>query len=99
MIPPETPEEKIVADADTLDRLGLMGLLRGFMGKTGESMDEIMNRYMNKRKHDFEKLHFEFSRQLGDKLQDELMEFMIKVEDRLKVRLASIVDLFENTLE
>jgi HD superfamily phosphodiesterase len=98
MIPPETTEEKIVADADTLDRLGLMGLLRGFMGKTGESMDEIMNRYMNKRKHDFEKLHFEYSKQIGDTLQDELMEFMIKVEERLKFRLASIEDLLENAL-
>jgi uncharacterized protein len=98
MIPPETPEEMIVADADTLDRLGLMGLLRGFMGKTGESMDEIMNRYMNKRKHDFEKLHFEYSMKIGDDLQDELMEFMIKVEERLKFRLASIEDLIENIL-
>jgi putative nucleotidyltransferase with HDIG domain len=97
MIPPETPEEKVVADSDTLDRLGLMGLLRGFMGKTGESMDEIMNRYMDKRKHDFDKLHFEYSKTIGDKLQDELMEFIIKVEDRLKVRLASIEDIFENT--
>jgi putative nucleotidyltransferase with HDIG domain len=96
MILPETPEEMIVADADTLDRLGLMGLLRGFMGKTGESMDEIMNRYMSKRKHDFEKLHFEYSMKIGDDLQDELMEFMIKVEDRLKFRLASIEDLIEN---
>jgi uncharacterized protein len=97
MIPPETPEEMVVADADTLDRLGLMGLLRGFMGKTGESMDEIMNRYMSKRKHDFEKLHFEYSKKIGDSLQHELMEFMIKVEDRLKFRLASIIDLFENS--
>ena len=67
------------------------------MGKTGESMDEIMNRYMNKRKHDFEKLHFEYSKKIGDSLQHELMEFMIKVEDRLKFRLASIMDLFENS--
>ncbi|MHA1908309.1 MAG: hypothetical protein ACW98Y_13505, partial [Candidatus Thorarchaeota archaeon] len=93
-----TPEEKLVADADTLDRLGLMGLLRGFMGKTGESMDDIMNRYMEKRKHDFDKLHFEYSREIGDTLQDELMEFMIKVEDRLKYRLSKIEDLFENAV-
>ncbi|MHA2425451.1 MAG: HD domain-containing protein [Candidatus Thorarchaeota archaeon] len=97
-IPPETPEEKLVADADTLDRLGLMGLLRGFMGKRGESMDEIMNRYMEKRRHDFEKLHFEYSKEIGDALQDELMEFIIKVEDRLRYRLASIEDMFENTV-
>ena len=45
MIPPESPLEKIIFDADTLDRLGLMGLMRGFIGKTG-SMDKIMNKYI-----------------------------------------------------
>ena len=43
MIPPETNEEKIVFDADTMDRLGLMGLLRGFIGKKG-SMGDILNK-------------------------------------------------------
>ncbi len=96
MIPPQTPEEKVVFDADALDRLGLMGLLRGFMGKSGESMDEIMSRYMEKRKHDFNKLHYEYSKELGDDLQNELMDFIFRVEDRLKYRMASVEDLFEN---
>ncbi|MCX8146920.1 MAG: HD domain-containing protein, partial [Candidatus Woesearchaeota archaeon] len=34
-IPPEAPEEKVVFDADTLERLGFMGMIRGIMGKTG----------------------------------------------------------------
>jgi putative nucleotidyltransferase with HDIG domain len=96
MIPPRTPVEKVVYDADALDRLGLMGLLRGFMGKTGESMGEILNRYMEKRKHDFEKLQYEYSRELGNDLQNELLDFIFRVEDRLKYRLASIEDLFED---
>jgi len=33
MIPPESVEERIVSDADALDRLGLMGMLRGLVGK------------------------------------------------------------------
>ena len=31
MLPPETIAEKVVYDADDLDRLGLMGMLRGMM--------------------------------------------------------------------
>lgn len=48
MIPPETPEERVVFDSDTLDRLGLMGLMRGFVGKTG-SLEHILTKYMDKR--------------------------------------------------
>ncbi|MFW9802574.1 MAG: HD domain-containing protein [Candidatus Thorarchaeota archaeon] len=92
-IPPVTPEEKIVYDADTLDRLGLMGLLRGFIGKAG-SMENILTKYMEKRKHDYDKLNFEFSRELGDSLHQELLEFLFVVEDRLGARMASIEDLF-----
>jgi HD superfamily phosphodiesterase len=92
-IPPVTPEEKIVYDADTLDRLGLMGLLRGFIGKTG-SMESILTKYMEKRKHDYAKLNFEVSRELGDSLHQELLEFLFVVEDRLTTRMASIEDLF-----
>jgi HD superfamily phosphodiesterase len=38
---PQSVEEKIVYDADGLDRLGTMGLLRGFVGKKG-SMVEVL---------------------------------------------------------
>ena len=94
MIPPETPEEKIVYDADTLDRLGLMGLLRGFIGKTG-SMDRILTKYMEKRKTDYEKLNFAFSKELGDDLHQELLEFLFIFEKRLAQRMFNIEDIFE----
>lgn len=93
-IPPVTPEEKTVYDADTLDRLGLMGLLRGFVGKTG-SMERILTKYMEKRKLDYNKLNFEFSKQLGDNLHQELLEFLFIVEDRLHARMASIEHLLD----
>ncbi len=93
-IPPVTPEEKIVFDADALDRLGLMGLLRGFVGKRG-SMENILTTYMEKRKLDYDKLHYDFSREMGDDLHQELLEFLFIVEDRLQSRMASIEHLFD----
>jgi hypothetical protein len=38
-VAPESVEEKIVFDADGLDRLGAMGLLRGFIGKEEKSSE------------------------------------------------------------
>lgn len=94
MIPPRTAEEKVVYDADTLDRLGLMGLLRGFVGKEG-SMEGILTKYMEKRKADYAKLNYDYSREIGDSLHSELLDFVFMVEDRLKARLASIEHIFE----
>ena len=94
MIPPETPEEKVVYDADTLDRLGLMGLLRGFIGKAG-AMDKIMNKYMDSRKTDFAKLHYEVSKDIGLEADQMGQAFMKIIDDRLKIRMASIEDIFE----
>jgi len=70
--PPETVEEKIVYDADGLDRLGLMGLLRGLMGKRGSTQDILQDR-MRKRLSDYKKLHFEASRRIGEELHDETL--------------------------
>lgn len=94
MIPPETPEEKAVFDADTLDRLGLMGLLRGFIGKDG-AMDKIMNTYMEKRKQDYKKLHYKVSKDIGLEKDQMMLAFIQIIEDRLKTRMESIVNLFE----
>ncbi|MHA1796313.1 MAG: HD domain-containing protein, partial [Promethearchaeota archaeon] len=93
MIPPETPEEMAVYDADTLDRLGLMGLLRGFIGKNG-AMDEIISTYMEKRKQDFKKLHFQVSRDIGLESEQMMLAFIEIIEDRLKTRMESIHDIF-----
>jgi putative nucleotidyltransferase with HDIG domain len=94
-IPPETPEEKVVYDADTLDRLGLMGLMRGFVGKTG-SMDYILTKYMEKRKTDYEKLNYDYSRALGDDMHEELIQFVFLIEDRLRIRMESIHSIFKD---
>ena len=93
-IPPETPEEKVVYDADTLDRLGLMGLLRGFLGKEG-SMKEILEKYLEKRKTDYEKLNYELSRDIGAGMAQELEGFSFLILKRLDDRLKSISDLLK----
>ncbi|MHA1672677.1 MAG: HD domain-containing protein [Promethearchaeota archaeon] len=93
MIPPETAEEKAVYDADTLDRLGLMGLLRGFIGKNG-AMDVIMTKYMEKRKLDYEKLNYKISKDIGLEGKEMMNAFIQIIEDRLKTRMHSIEDLF-----
>ena len=92
-IPPVTPEEKVVYDADTLDRLGLMGLLRGFIGKEG-SMQEILEKYMNRRQLDYEKLNYEYSRDLGMMGAQELEGFSHVIQKRLDDRMSSIEDIF-----
>ncbi|MFW9902697.1 MAG: HD domain-containing protein [Candidatus Thorarchaeota archaeon] len=93
-IPPITPEEKVVYDADTLDRLGLMGLLRGFIGKEG-SMKEILEKYMTRRHFDYEKLNYEYSRDLGMMGAQELEGFSHVIQKRLDDRMSSIEDIFE----
>ncbi|MFW9915319.1 MAG: HD domain-containing protein [Candidatus Thorarchaeota archaeon] len=92
-IPPETTEEKIVYDADTLDRLGLMGLLRGFIGKVG-SMEEILTKYMERRAFDYDKLNYEISREIGTADQHELEGFSFVIQKRLEDRMSSVSDLF-----
>ncbi len=93
-IPPVTPEEKVVYDADTLDRLGLMGLLRGFIGKEG-SMQEILEKYMTRRQQDYEKLNYEYSRELGMMGNQELEGFSHVIQKRLDDRMSSIDAIFE----
>ncbi len=92
-IPPQTPEEKVVYDADTLDRLGLMGLLRGFIGKEG-SMQEILEKYMNSRQLDYDKLNYEYSRELGMMGNQELEGFSMVIQKRLDDRMSSIEGIF-----
>lgn len=72
-IPPETVEERIVYDADALDRLGLMGMLRGLIGKRGSTGFIIEDR-IQKRLGDYDRLHFDVSRRIGEALHRETLE-------------------------
>ncbi len=92
MLPPETTEEKIVFDADALDRLGLMGMLRGIMGKAGSIKDIIENR-MEKRKKDFARLHFKESKELGRALYKETLLLIKLMSNSLEKRTNNIEQL------
>ena len=71
-IPPETVEERIVFDADALDRLGIMGMLRGLMGKRG-STEHIIEDRIQKRLGDYDRLHLDVSKRMGEALHQETL--------------------------
>ncbi|MBN1412855.1 MAG: HD domain-containing protein [Spirochaetales bacterium] len=91
-LPPQTVEEKIVYDADALDRLGLMGMLRGIMGKPG-SIREILENRMEKRKKDFDRLNFKVSEELGRTLYQETLLLIKLIGTSLNKRIHNIEDL------
>jgi len=91
MLPPETVAEKVVYDADDLDRLGLMGMLRGMMvGGKAWSMDNIINNRLEKRKKDYERLHFQASRDLGRKLYGETLQLIESIKTSMSTRWKAI---------
>jgi uncharacterized protein len=92
MVAPETPEEKIVYDADCLDRLGVIGVLRGFIGKSG-SIAGILEKKMTSRLKDYGKLHYDESKKIGKALNDEAVAFIEIVRKALDKRKASIEEI------
>jgi uncharacterized protein len=91
MLLPETAAEKVVFDADDLDRLGLMGMLRGMMvGDVDQSMEDIIENRLEKRKKDYQKLHFQASRELGRKLYEETLQLIDFIQDSLSRRCSEI---------
>lgn len=94
MLPPETVAEKVVYDADDLDRLGLMGMLRGMMvGGKEWSMDDIINNRLEKRKKDYERLHFQVSRDLGRELYEETLQLIEYIRTSMGKRWKEISKL------
>ena len=93
-IPPETIEEKIVGDSDLLDRFGVMGIVRGLVGKVDRSMGEIVEYYRAKNKDDLNRFHFEFSRKIAEEKLEGTKPFLEKIQKRLDERLHSIEHMF-----
>lgn len=92
MIPPQSIEEKIIYDADALDRLGLMGMLRGIMGKSG-SIGSILTDRMQKRVGDYDKLYFEESQRMGERLQAKTVQVIKSFREALDKRAAQIAHI------
>ncbi len=94
MQPPETVAEKVVFDADDLDRLGLMGMLRGMMvGAVSRSMEDIIENRLQKRKKDYERLHFKASREIGRELYEETLKLIEFIRNSLNQRYLKISKL------
>ncbi|MFW6137849.1 MAG: HD domain-containing protein [Spirochaetota bacterium] len=94
MLPPQTTAEKVVFDADDLDRLGLMGMLRGMMvGAVNRSMEEIIDNRLQKRKKDYERLHFQASRELGQGLYQETLQLIDFIQHSMDQRYSQITTL------
>ena len=79
-------------DADCLDRLGVIGVLRGFIGKTG-SISEILEAKMKTRVKDYAKLNFEESKKIGKTLNEKALSFIELVSKELEKRKAAIEEL------
>lgn len=91
-MPPETMEEKIVYDADTLDRFGWIGILRGIMGKTG-SIEGIIEKVIGKRSRDYELLIFEESKEIGREAHENSIFFLNELRRALRERSKEIREL------
>ncbi len=89
MLKPRTVEEKIVFDADALDRLGWIGVLRGLLGKRG-SIEEIFYSVIKKRREDYDRLHFDVSREIGKKDHEDLVYLIQELEKALERRIEEV---------
>lgn len=92
MVSPESIEEKVVFDADTIERLGFMGMIRGIMGKKG-TMEFILEDRIAKRLADYDKLFFKESRQLAKAAHKETIAVVKSIRKALKKRLAEIHEI------
>lgn len=90
-IPPETVEEMIVFDADTMERFGWVGVLRGVMGRQG-SIEDILQTVIRKRAEDYEKLLLPISRKMAAERYQVTRNILGGVERALKDRDALLED-------
>jgi len=91
-MPPESMEEKIVYDADTLDRFGWMGILRGIMGKSG-SIEDIVERVIAKRSEDYNLLILKESKEIGRVAYQNSIFFLNELREALKQRNKEVKEL------
>ncbi len=92
MISPESPEEKVVFDADTIERLGFMGMIRGIMGKSG-TMEYIIEDRVHKRLADYEKLFYSTSKRMASKAYKETIAVSKTLKEDLKKRTKEIHEI------
>ena len=92
-MPPETVEEKIVWDADGLDGMGLIGILRGLVSEEQGSIEEVLTNEFRESRKTYDKLYFEESRRIGKELHEETIEVIQGFKRALDHRLKAIEQL------
>ena len=91
-IPPQSTEEKVVFDGDTIERLGFMGMVRGIMGKKG-TMEGIIEDRVHKRLADYDKLFFKVSKKMALIPYKETVHLSKTLKTKLKKRLSEIKEI------
>ncbi|MBW2980259.1 HD domain-containing protein [Candidatus Woesearchaeota archaeon] len=91
-IPPQSTEEKVISDADDIERLGFMGMIRGIMGKKG-TMEEIIEDRIHKRLGDYDRLFFNVSKKLALPHFKETTQVSKTLKKKLKERLSEIKEI------
>ncbi len=83
---PETPEGKIVQDADRLDAMGAVGVARCFAygGEHGRSMEESIGHFHEKLLLLRDELNTESARRLAEKRHGFLLDFLREYEEETK---------------
>ena len=94
MIAPQAVEEKVVYDADAIERLGFMGVIRGLMGKRG-TMEEIIESKVKSRLKDYDKLFFTESKRMAKKAHQETIQICKSLKENLKKRIQEIEEIDE----
>jgi len=82
---PETPEAKVLSDADKLDAMGAVGVARAFMfaGETGRSIEDSLKHFEDKLLRLRDILHTDAARKLGERRHQVLEVFCKKLKDEL----------------
>ncbi len=84
-IAPETIEEKIVFDADTMERFGWIGVLRGVMSRTG-CIEDILQTVIRKRAGDYDQLYLPESKEMARDRYRATQEILEGVEQAMRDR-------------
>jgi len=89
LMPPKTTEGRVVFDADRIECLGRLGILRGVMGKKG-SMEQIIERVIDKRSKGYGIMYFDESREIAKDLYKDTMDFLTGLKKDLEKRCTEI---------
>lgn len=92
MVAPETSAEKVVFDADRLEVIGRIGILRGAMNKKG-SIEDIVEFIIKKRTKSFDVLFFDESRKMAESQYQETLVFLEGLEKDLENRCRNIENI------